>query len=66
MCTELKWETEDAYASTDALVRLLTMVSKASCCASPHENGVPCLDFCFLGTWDGLRYFIVALPEPSI
>ena len=33
---------------------------------TPQNETLPILLSCFLGAWDGLRYFIVALPEPSI
>ena len=39
---------------------------------SSHKLSVVLCGFCLerfplpLGAWDGLRYFIVALPEPSI
>ena len=34
--------------------------------ANLSESAVIYLHLCGLGPWDGLPYFIVALPEPSI
>ena len=53
------------------LIRLFGSIKTTSTVISDTKyrlssHGVLLLFFRILGAWDGLRYFIVALPEPSI